>query len=184
MRLGGKCGPVAGFASATNRIVLVADRLSVKERSRLMSRIRSKDTGPELAVRRFLHAAGYRYSLHPIGIPGKPDLFLRRYNAAIFVHGCFWHRHLGCADSTLPGGSASKRTQWRNKLDGNRRRDKRLISEILRAGLRVAVVWECTTRHPKRHPVALQELARWLEGKRRYVELPQKPRASGLRSAR
>ncbi len=137
-----------------------------------MSRIRSCGTGPEMAVRRFLHGKGYRYSLHRRNLPGKPDLFLRKFNAVVFVHGCFWHRHAGCPEATLPGGSARKRAFWREKLEGNGRRDERAVGDLLRAGLRVAVVWECITRYPKRHPRALNQLARWISGRKRYCELP------------
>jgi DNA mismatch endonuclease (patch repair protein) len=150
----------------------VADNLSPRERSRLMSRIRSGNTQPELAVRRFLFATGFRYRLHWRDLPGTPDLFLRKHRATIFVHGCFWHRHAGCSAATLPGGSASKRAYWRAKLEGNRRRDRAAVRRLLAGGMRVAVVWECVTRRLEREPDALKRLARWVRGRSRFIELP------------
>jgi DNA mismatch endonuclease (patch repair protein) len=96
------------------------DTLSPQEHSERMARVRAKDTGPELVVRRIVHGLGFRYRLHADGLPGKPDLVFPRLRRLIFVHGCFWHRHSACALSRLP---KSRLEFWGPKLEGNQRRD-------------------------------------------------------------
>jgi DNA mismatch endonuclease (patch repair protein) len=93
-----------------------------EKRSEVMSRVRSKDTKPELAVRRALHAIGYRFRLHRGDLPDKPDVVVPKYRTALFVHGCFWHRHPGCTKARLPKNNADF---WREKLQGNVERDER-----------------------------------------------------------
>jgi DNA mismatch endonuclease (patch repair protein) len=105
-----------------------------------MSRIKGRDTGPELLLRSLLHRAGFRFRLHPKELPGKPDIVLPRYHAAIFVHGCFWHRHEGCRNATTP----STRTEfWQAKFHSNVNRDQRNIAALEAAGWTVFTVWEC-----------------------------------------
>lgn len=116
------------------------DVVDAATRSRMMSGIRSKDTQPEMIVRRYLHAQGFRYRLHVRELPGSPDLVLPRYHAAIFVHGCFWHRHEGCRYATIP---ASNSERWQSKFDSNTERDVRNANLLQAAGWRVIVVWEC-----------------------------------------
>lgn len=112
-------------------------------RSRMMSGIRGKDTKPEMLVRRFLHAHGYRYRLHRKDLPGKPDIVLSRLRVCIFVHGCFWHRHPGCRFAVLP----KTRTEfWEAKLLGNVARDEQAIKSLNESGWRTIVVWECQLR--------------------------------------
>lgn len=119
------------------------DIYSVRQRSRLMAKIRSRDTRPELAVRRRLHARGFRFRLHRKDLPGSPDVVLPRFRTAIFVHGCFWHQHPGCRRAALP----STRTRWwRQKLQRNVERDRRAVSCLRAAGWRVHVLWECEIR--------------------------------------
>ncbi|WP_343586162.1 DNA mismatch endonuclease Vsr [Herbaspirillum sp.] len=118
----------------------MTDFLSPAERSQLMSRIRGKDTRPEIALRRALHGMGFRYRLHGAGLPGKPDLVFPRYKAAIFVHGCFWHRHSGCNIATTP---KSNTPFWVEKFEKNVTRDKRVIAQLQEQGWTVMVVWEC-----------------------------------------
>jgi DNA mismatch endonuclease (patch repair protein) len=125
----------------------MADTLSPEARSRLMSRIRGKDTKPELAVRRILHSMGYRFRLHRRDLPGNPDIVLPRHGACIFVHGCFWHLHSNCKDARIP---KTKRAWWRKKLEGNVARDKRHAAALRRLGWRVITVWECQTEQPQR----------------------------------
>ncbi|WP_329889101.1 very short patch repair endonuclease [Stenotrophomonas sepilia] len=121
----------------------MVDVVSKAVRQRMMSKIRGKDTGPELLVRRFLHSNGFRYSLHKKQLPGTPDLVLRRYHLSIFVHGCFWHHHLGCRYATIP----QTRTKfWLEKLNANRKRDELAQIELLKMGWRIAVVWECALK--------------------------------------
>lgn len=121
------------------------DRLTTEQRSWNMSRIRSKDTKPEMIVRRLLHAMGVRYRLHRAGLPGKPDIVLGPRRLVIFVHGCFWHRHAGCREATMP---AANRDFWQAKLEGNAARDLRHRAALRKLGWRIAVIWECETRQP------------------------------------
>ena len=118
----------------------MVDVVDKATRSRMMSGIRGKNTSPELTVRRFLHAKGLRYKLHDKDLPGKPDLVFPKHGVAVFVHGCFWHRHSGCRYSTTP---ASNQSFWLQKFDDNVRRDKEAIRKLKKAGWRVLVVWEC-----------------------------------------
>ncbi len=112
-------------------------------RSRMMAGIGPKDTKPELIVRRYLHRAGFRYRLHGNELPGRPDLVLPRYGVAIFVHGCFWHRHENCKYSTSPATNSEK---WIEKFRGNVARDKRNVCDLQDRGWRVIVIWECGIR--------------------------------------
>lgn len=116
------------------------DTLSRAERSERMSRVRAKDTKPELKVRRLLHRLGYRFRLHRRELPGTPDLVFPGRRKAIFVHGCFWHRHEGCRLARLP---KSREDFWLNKLEGNRLRDERDQAALRDLGWGVYVVWEC-----------------------------------------
>ena len=113
-----------------------------------MSRIRGKDTKPEMRVRRLVHGLGYRYRLHARELPGHPDLVFRPRRKAIFVHGCFWHRHAGCSANHIP----KTRTQyWRAKLDGNVERDRRNEAALRAEGWGVLVIWECETKGDAHH---------------------------------
>lgn len=112
-----------------------------------MSRIRSKDTKPEMVVRRILHAMGVRYRLHRSDLPGKPDIVLGPRRLVIFVHGCFWHRHAGCREATMP---TANRDFWQAKLEGNVSRDRRHQAAVRNMGWRIAVIWECETRQPEK----------------------------------
>ena len=124
-------------------------------RSRMMSGIQSKNTKPEMAVRRYLHAQGYRYRLHARDLPGSPDLVLPKYRVVIFVHGCFWHQHAGCRFATQP---ASNTERWKAKFQSNLERDAKNLAALQATGWRVFVVWECEL---KREPLGrLQRLAR------------------------
>lgn len=118
----------------------MVDVVDKETRRRMMSGIRGKNTSPEMTVRRFLHAKGLRYRLHVKDMPGKPDLVFPKHGAALFVHGCFWHRHTGCKYSTTP---ASNQAFWLKKFDDNVRRDADAIKKLKKAGWRVFVVWEC-----------------------------------------
>lgn len=120
----------------------MADVLTAVQRKFNMSRIRGKDTKPELLIRRGLHARGLRYRLHCRSLPGSPDLVFPKYNIAVFVHGCFWHAH-GCALSTLP---VTRHEFWTLKLEGNVARDQKAIASLQASGWRVLVIWECAMR--------------------------------------
>lgn len=120
----------------------MADRISSQRRSANMSKIRSKDTSPELTVRKAVHRLGYRYRLHGKSLPGKPDLVFAKSRSVIFVHGCFWHRHLGCADCSDP---KSRREYWIPKFAATVARDARSEAALKAAGWRVLKIWECET---------------------------------------
>lgn len=124
----------------------------------MMRGIRGKDTHPELVVRSFLHRAGFRYRLHARDLPGSPDIVLPRWNAVIFVHGCFWHQHKGCPKSTLP---SSNRRFWQAKFAANTARDLRNLRHLRRLGWRTKVVWECALA-----PGRLNQVVSWIRSER------------------
>lgn len=140
---------------------------SPEQRSFNMSRIRGKDTRPELMVRRWLWANGYRYRLHRKDLPGKPDIVLPKYRAVVFVHGCFWHRH-GCPLTTTP---KSHRDFWLAKFEDNVCRDKHNIKSLQEQSWRVIVIWECSLIGKNAAPeqVAAQ-ITNFLNSKTRFAE--------------
>jgi DNA mismatch endonuclease, patch repair protein len=105
-----------------------------------MARVRSKNSRPELVVRKIVFALGYRYRLHAADLPGRPDIVFRKRRKVIFVHGCFWHRHGGCALARLP---KSRLDFWVPKLEGNRERDEKNKRALAREGWKVLTIWEC-----------------------------------------
>jgi DNA mismatch endonuclease (patch repair protein) len=118
----------------------MADVHDKKTRSYNMSRIRSKDTKPEMIVRRFLHSQGFRYRLHDKKLPGKPDIVLPRYKTVIFIHGCFWHGHEGCKYFVVP----KTRTEWWiGKINTNRSNDSKAVSLLKKEKWRIIHLWEC-----------------------------------------
>ena len=129
-------------------------------RSEMMSRIGSKDTKPEMLIRRGLHARGFRYRLHVTGLPGRPDIVLSRFRAVVFIHGCFWHAHQGCGYFRIPH---TRTGFWTEKLDGNRRRDLAKAELLRQAGWRVLVVWECATRSNSVDSL-VNSIVYWLQG--------------------
>jgi DNA mismatch endonuclease, patch repair protein len=118
----------------------MVDRLTPERRSWNMSRIKGKDTAPELALRSMLHRAGYRFRIHRDDLPGKPDIYLGGYRTAVFVHGCYWHRHPGCGKATTPKTDTQK---WLDKFAATVRRDQRKQTELEAQGIKVLTVWEC-----------------------------------------
>ncbi|MEI7437987.1 MAG: very short patch repair endonuclease [bacterium] len=116
------------------------DRITPERRSWNMSRVRSKNTKPERAVQSLLHRMGYRFTLSRTDLPGKPDIVLPKHRTALFVHGCFWHQHPGCKHSGVP---LSNRRYWRPKLRANVERDANRQTDLLAAGWRTVVLWEC-----------------------------------------
>lgn len=124
----------------------MADVHNKKTRSYNMSQIRSSNTKPELLVRRFLHANGFRYSLHKKTLPGKPDIVLPKYKTVIFIHGCFWHGHAHCKYFSIP----KTRTQWwTNKINTNKANDAKAVKALKKDGWKVLVVWECKLKKGK-----------------------------------
>lgn len=135
----------------------MVDVMSAEKRSALMSRIRGKNTTPEWHIRRALWHAGFRYRLHSRALPGKPDIVLRRWNAVVLVHGCFWHRHEGCPYFKLP---KTRPDFWNDKLRRNRDRDNATIHALAAGNWRIAIVWECALRASRERAGA--ELVRWV----------------------
>jgi DNA mismatch endonuclease (patch repair protein) len=121
----------------------MADVVSPAVRSKMMASIRARDTKPELQVRRYLHSRGLRFRLVRKDLPGKPDLVLPRWHAAIFVHGCFWHGHAGCRYATVP---KTRTDSWTSKIAANSARDERSVKSLIALGWRVIVAWECALR--------------------------------------
>lgn len=118
----------------------MADVHSKETRSYNMSRIKGKDTKPEMLVRRFLHAQGFRYRLHVKDLPGRPDIVLPKYKTIIFVHGCFWHGHEGCKYYVVP----KTRTEWwLNKINRNIENDKKALKALKKEGWKIITLWEC-----------------------------------------
>lgn len=116
------------------------DRLSVEDRSRLMSKIKRANTKPELVVRRVLTGLGYRYRIHLGGVPGRPDVAFTKRKKAVFIHGCFWHAHENCRVFRQP---SSRREFWEKKFENNKARDRRLLQAAKEAGWQTLVIWEC-----------------------------------------
>lgn len=118
----------------------MADVFTREKRSSIMRQVKGADTKPELRVRRWLHARGFRFRLHRQDLPGKPDIVLPGRGTVVFVHGCFWHGHRGCKRSALP---ASNHEYWKAKIGRNMVRDRRNAAKLRRLGWRVLTIWEC-----------------------------------------
>lgn len=146
----------------------MADVVSKAVRSRMMGGIRGKNTKPEIIVRRWLHANGYRFRLHARDLAGSPDIVLPKWGALVFVHGCFWHRHDGCRYATTP---ASRRDFWEAKLEANKVRDQRNGYLLVEQGWRVAAVWECSLKGNRMEQTMI-ELSNWLRSSSASFETP------------
>ncbi len=133
-----------------------------------MSGIRSKNTTPELVIRKALHRLGFRFRLHQSDLPGKPDLVFQKYRAVIFAHGCFWHGHK-CHLFKWPSSCSSF---WREKISGNRKKDKKSIEKLFSEKWRVLVIWECAFKGKlKLEPKKLFSTTRkWLKSKEKFLE--------------
>ncbi|MFW5869687.1 MAG: very short patch repair endonuclease [Planctomycetota bacterium] len=148
------------------------DNLSGQQRSEVMSRIKGKDTKPELVIRKALHTLGYRYRLHRRDLPGTPDIVFPKYKTAVFVNGCFWHFH-ECELFQMP----KTRTEWwRKKLEGNRRRDRKNLQVLMEKNWRVCIIWECFFRgkrkdRARRLEEAALRVRDFLSGHRSYLAL-------------
>ena len=125
----------------------VMDIKSPEERSKNMAAIRSKNTKPEIYFRKLLFAEGYRYSLNSRKTPGHPDIYLRKYNTAVFIHGCFWHRHSDCQYAYMP---KSRVEFWQKKFEANIKRDYVVRVELGDKGIKCLIVWECTVKRMMR----------------------------------
>lgn len=114
--------------------------ISAEQRSKIMAQIGSKNTKPEIIVRKWLHRRGFRFRLHRADLPGKPDIVLPKFKTIIFIHGCFWHQHLNCKKSTLPKNNS---TYWEEKFKRNLKNDSKAISQLQESGWQVIIIWEC-----------------------------------------
>ena len=137
-----------------------------------MAKIRSRDTKPEVWLRKRLFKRGYRYRKNADGIAGHPDLWMKKYNTAIFVHGCFWHRHNDCKYAYMP---KSRVEFWMSKFDQNIQRDQRTVERLSSQGKRVLVIWECTIKRMNRYAEIESEnldlIERFLRSESSYMEL-------------
>lgn len=133
------------------------DRLDPAERSANMARIRGKNTGPEMRVRRIAHSMGLRFRLHRKDLPGRPDLVFPKHRLAVFVHGCFWHRHPGCGRASTP---STRPEFWRAKFDANVERDLHQQAALTERGWKVLVLWECELKDDRSVRAALAEAVR------------------------
>ncbi|MEN5084018.1 very short patch repair endonuclease [Bosea sp. TWI1241] len=123
----------------------MVDRLTIERRSWLMSRVRGKNTSAEIRVRSAVHARGLRFRLHRKELPGCPDIVFPKWRTAIFVHGCFWHRHLGCKKATTP---KSNQAFWQDKFERNVARDSANLAALRSNGWHAEIIWECETKSP------------------------------------
>ncbi|WP_461538100.1 very short patch repair endonuclease [Spongorhabdus nitratireducens] len=145
----------------------MTDTVDSATRSQNMSRIRSKNTKPELLVRKYLFSSGFRYCLNDRKLPGRPDIVLRKYKAVIFVHGCFWHHHQGCRLAYSP---RSRTGFWQKKFSGNVSRDEKVKQALLEIDWRVLVIWECATRSKKCLDY-FAEVESWIKSSSSYSEI-------------
>lgn len=150
----------------------MADTISPEQRSRNMSAIRSKNTRPEIYFRKLLFSEGYRYRLNSKQVPGHPDIYLKKYNTAVFVHGCFWHRHDGCKYAYTP---KSRMEFWMKKFENNQRRDGKVTEELSSEHIKQLIIWECTIKQMNRNREKEKEILRraelFLESEELYLEL-------------
>ena len=150
----------------------MGDIKSAEERSKNMSAIRSKNTKPEIYVRKLLFAEGYRYRIHSKTIPGHPDLFLRKYNTAIFIHGCFWHRHNECKYAYIP---KTRIEFWQKKFQNNLIRDEQVKDALLSRQIKCLIIWECSIKNVQKkdgHPeLLIQMIKEFFDSDSIYIEI-------------
>lgn len=142
-------------------------------RSRMMSAIGSKNTSPELILRKLLHRLGFRFRLHSHKLPGRPDIVLPKYKLVVFVHGCFWHRHEGCRFASTP---ASNIKFWNDKFQKNIERDIRVKKSLTETGWRHLTVWECRIKALTAADKLPMQLSRWIRSDRKTGQLPVRRR--------
>lgn len=153
----------------------MADIVDALTRRRMMSGIKGKNTKPELIIRRLLFSMGYRFRLHQKDLAGTPDIVFRSKKIAIFVHGCFWHRHTGCRLAKLPKTNSQF---WEEKLNGNVCRDKLAVAHLKGAGWRILTIWECSVKRGVTEEVK-SSLSSWLNGGEVVSEIPACPILDG-----
>lgn len=143
--------------------------MTPEQRHRCMAAIKGKDTKPEMIVRRYLHALGYRYGLHNRKLPGSPDLVLRRLRTVIFIHGCFWHGHEGCKYYRLPQSNVEF---WRDKITRNRQRDAFAKAQLEKKGWTVITIWECDLKNKAKREATLEGLSIRLRAIEKCLQIP------------
>lgn len=149
----------------------MADIVSASKRSEMMSAIKGKNTRPEILIRSLLHAQGFRFRLHKRDLPGRPDIVLSKYRTTIFVNGCYWHGHTGCARFRLPKSNVEF---WSEKIRANQMRDARNHIDLEEAGWRVLVIWECSigsVRRPRSEELIVF-IRTFLLSDQSYAEIP------------
>lgn len=150
----------------------MTDIKSSKERSKNMAAIKSTNTKPEILFRHWLFSLGLRYRINAKNIYGHPDLFLKKYNVAVFINGCFWHRHEGCHFSYNPKSNIDF---WNKKFENNKRRDKVVKDALKEQKVRQAIIWECTIKEMNRDTehkdLIIQEFIDFLNGNQQYFEI-------------
>lgn len=147
----------------------MTDVVSPETRSRMMSGIRGKNTKPEILIRSQLHQSGYRFRIHDSKLPGKPDIVLKKYQAVIFVHGCFWHQH----ECYLFKWPKTRPDFWREKIGRNYENDKIVIKKLISLNWRVCIIWECAVKGSKikNLPSILASMSAWLNSKENRLEI-------------
>lgn len=155
----------------------MTDVHTLEQRAYNMSRIKSKNTRPELEIRKLLYRRGFRYRLHRKDLPGKPDLVFPRYKAVIFINGCFWHYH-DCRLFKMP---ETRRAWWKKKLTKNKVRDEKNLSQLLHSGWRVMIIWECSFRGKKKIESdkinqITNSISKWLKGNQGLREIKEQKR--------
>ena len=148
------------------------DIVTPEQRSKNMTAIKSKNTKPEVYFRKLLFAKGYRYSLNSKAVPGHPDIYLKKYNTVIFVHGCFWHRHEGCKFAYTP---KSRIEFWKNKFELNCKRDLTVRSQLLEQKVKCIVIWECAIKEMKKNNFTseayLEQIVKFFGTEELYMEI-------------
>ena len=146
----------------------MTDVVDCAKRSLMMSGIKNKNTKPELLIRSFLHRRGFRYRLHSSKLPGKPDIVLKKYNAIIFIHGCFWHGH-GCRLFKWP---KSRSNFWKLKIEYNKQNDRNVMLKLFKLNYRVCVIWECSIKGASKELLAVfTKLSDWLCSDSKFLEI-------------
>ena len=150
----------------------MADIKSPEERSRNMSKIKGKDTKPEIYIRKKLFERGFRYRKNSNRVPGHPDIWMRKYNTAVFIHGCYWHRHAGCRCAYMP---KSREEFWTKKFEVNVKRDEEVRRQLSDMGIRNLTIWECTInemiKSDDKEQKVLNEIVHFLESEELFKEL-------------
>ena len=150
----------------------MADRITPEQRSRNMQQVHGKDTKPEVYIRRLLFSDGYRYRIHSNHVPGHPDIWMKKYNTAIYVHGCFWHRHEGCKYASVPSSNSEF---WNDKFMKNITRDQEVKKSLSKKNIKCLVIWECTIKDMhkslEKEKSVLREIESFLNKSDSYKEL-------------